>query len=45
MLNQCGVDKLYLEIMTGSKLDRQEHTKLLAHMDEGDAVVIESLSR
>ena len=45
MLNQYGVDKLYTEKMSGTKRDRPELTKLLAHIDEGDTVVIESLSR
>ncbi len=45
MLNRYGVDKLYSEKMSGTKRDRPELTKLLAHMDEGDTVVIESLSR
>ena len=45
MLNQYGVDRLYTEKMSGTKRDRPELTKLLAHMDEGDTVVIESLSR
>ena len=45
MLNQYGVDKLYTEKMSGTKRDRPELSKLLAHMDEGDTVVIESLSR
>ena len=31
--------------MSGTKRDRPELTKLLAHMDTGDTVVIESLSR
>ena len=45
MLNQYGVDRLYTEKMSGTKRNRPELTKLLAHMDEGDIVVIESLSR
>ena len=31
--------------MTGTKRDRPQLTKLLEHIDEGDTVVIESLSR
>lgn len=45
MLNQYGVDKLYTEKMSGTKRDRPELAKLLSHMDEGDTIVIESLSR
>ena len=45
MLNQYGIDKLYTEKMSGTKRNRPELAKLLSHMDEGDTVVIESLSR
>lgn len=45
MLKQYGIDRLYTEKMSGTKRDRPELTKLLSHMDEGDTIVIESLSR
>ena len=45
MLRQYGVDRIFQEKMSGTKRDRPELTKLLAHLTEGDAVVVESLSR
>lgn len=45
LLQSFGVDKIYTEKMTGTKRDRPELAKLLERVDEGDMVVIESLSR
>ena len=45
LLRQYGVDHIFQEKMSGTKRDRPELTKLLAHITEGDTVVIESLSR
>ena len=45
MLKQYGVDHIFQEKMSGTKRDRPELKKLLAHLTEGDTVVIESLSR
>ena len=45
MLKQYGVDHIFQEKMSGTKRDRPELTKLLAHLTEGDTVVVESLSR
>lgn len=45
MLNSYGVDKIYTEKISGTKRDRPELAKLLAHADAGDIIVIESLSR
>ena len=45
MLQQYGIDHLHPEKMSGTKRDRPELTKLLTHMDRGDIVVVESLSR
>lgn len=45
LLHAYGVEKIYTEKMTGTKRERPELTKLLEHVDEGDVVVIESLSR
>ena len=45
MLRQYGVDLIFQEKMSGTKRDRPEMTKLLAHLTEGDTVVVESLSR
>ena len=45
MLRQYGVDRIFQEKMSGTKRDRPELNKLLAHVTEGDTIVIESLSR
>ena len=45
LLRSCGVEKIYTEKMSGTKRDRPELNKLLERMEEGDTVVIESLSR
>lgn len=45
LLRAYGVDKIYTEKMSGTKRDRPELNKLLERMEEGDTVVIESLSR
>ena len=45
LLRSYGAEKIYTEKMSGTKRDRPELTKLLERMDEGDTVVIESLSR
>ena len=45
MLKQYGVDHIFQEKMSGTKRERPELTKLLAHLTEGDIVVVESLSR
>jgi len=45
LLKAQGVEKIYTEKMTGTKRDRPELGKLLDRIEEGDTVVIESLSR
>lgn len=45
MLRQYGVEHIFQEKMSGTKRDRPELKKMLAHLTEGDTVVIESLSR
>ena len=45
MLRQYGVDRIFQEKMSGTKRDRPELNKLLAHVTGGDTIVIESLSR
>ena len=44
-LNNYGVDKIYKEKITGTKAKRPELDKLKEHLDNGDTVVVESLSR
>ena len=45
MLRQHGVDAIFQEKMTGTKRERPELENMLAHLAEGDTVVVESLSR
>ena len=45
LLNHYGVDYIFQEKMSGTKADRPELTRMLAHLSPGDTVVIESLSR
>lgn len=45
MLRAYGVDKLYTEKMSGTRRDRPELTRLLERLEEGDTVIVESLSR
>ena len=44
-LQQYGIDRLYTEKMTGTKKHRPELDAMLARLEAGDTVVIESLSR
>ena len=44
-LKRYGVDSIHNEKMTGTKKDRPELMKMLDRITEGDAIVIESLSR
>ena len=45
LLRQYGVEITFQEKMTGTKRDRPELNRLLAHVAQGDTVVVESLSR
>lgn len=45
MLKNYGVDYIFQEKMSGTKKDRPELENMLAHLAEGDIVVVESLSR
>lgn len=44
-LEQYGIERLYCEKMSGTKKSRPELDRMLSELNEGDAVVIESLSR
>lgn len=45
MLREHGVDIIFEEKMSGTKRDRPELNRMLAHLSPGDTVVVESLSR
>ena len=44
-LYKYGVDELYCEKISGAKKSRPELDRMLAILESGDSVVIESLSR
>lgn len=44
-LEKYGIDKLYCEKISGTKKSRPELDRMLAELQEGDTIVIESLSR
>ena len=44
-LNKYGVDAIYNEKMTGTGRERPELNSMLDNINEGDTVVVESLSR
>ncbi|MDD4689401.1 MAG: recombinase family protein [Eubacteriales bacterium] len=44
-LKKYGIDTLYCEKMSGTKKNRPELDRLLSDVNEGDTIVIESLSR
>lgn len=44
-LRHYGIDKLYCEKMSGTKKNRPELDRMMSEIDDGDTVVIESLSR
>ena len=44
-LYKYGVDELYCEKISGAKRSRPELDRMLANLESGDSVVIESLSR
>ena len=44
-LREYGVDKIYCEKISGAKKSRLELNRMLAILESGDSVVIESLSR
>lgn len=44
-LEKYGIDKLYCEKISGTKKSRPELDRMLSELQEGDTIVIESLSR
>ena len=44
-LNKYGIDKLFCEKISGTKKSRPELDLMLRTVEEGDTIVIESLSR
>ena len=44
-LEKYGIDRLYCEKMSGTKKSRSELDRMLSEIEDGDTIVIESLSR
>lgn len=45
LMQELGVEKLYLDKVSGKNLDRPELRKLLHYVRQGDTVIVESISR
>ena len=45
LMEQLGVDQVYLDRLSGSSADRPELKKMMAFVREGDTVIVESISR
>jgi DNA invertase Pin-like site-specific DNA recombinase len=45
LMEQLGVEKVYIEKCSGKNAHRPELTKMMAFVREGDTVVVESISR
>lgn len=44
-LKRYGIDKLYCEKISGTKKNRPELDRMMCEIQDGDTIVIESLSR
>ena len=45
MMQELGVDHVYIDRMSGKSLDRPELKRMLNYVREGDVVIVESISR
>lgn len=45
MMQELGVDQVYIDRMSGKSLDRPELKRMLNYAREGDVVIVESISR
>lgn len=45
LLNQLGVDRKYIDKVSGKDTERPELQKMMEYVREGDAVIVESISR
>lgn len=45
LLNEVGVEKVYLDKMSGKNLDRPQLKEMLSFVRSGDTVIVESISR
>lgn len=45
MMQELGVEQVYIDRMSGKSLDRPALKKMLNYVREGDVVIVESISR
>ena len=45
LMQELGVDQVYIDRMSGKSLDRPELKRMLNYVREGDVVIVESISR
>ena len=45
LLEQLGVEELYIDKASGKNTDRPELKKMIAYVRRGDTVIVESISR
>ncbi len=45
LMNSLGVNKVYIDKMSGKNMDRPELKKMLSFVRDGDTVIVESISR
>jgi len=45
LMQELGVDQVYIDRMSGKSLDRPELKKMMNYVREGDVVIVESISR
>lgn len=44
-MEECGVEKIYMDKQSGKNFERVEYQKMIANLKEGDVVVLHSLDR
>ena len=45
IMEQLGVDRIYIDKMSGKSADRPKLKEMLSYVREGDTVIVESISR
>ncbi len=45
MMQELGVDKLYIDKASGKSTDRPQLKKMMGYVRHGDSVIVESISR
>ena len=45
LMNELGVEQVYIDRMSGKNTDRPELKKMMSYVREGDVVIVESISR